>query len=186
MLDQFLPILVEQLMHYQPYDRIERSHSEKTRQFLEQATAPFSRMTLEGHITASAVLVDESRQFVALIWHEKLERWFQPGGHCEPDQDATLPQAARRELLEETRIIPEAVQLIQATPFDIDVHEIPARSTEPAHFHYDIRYLFQIAYQDLHQTEICLWKPITDVLADPDESRARFARKLQGLANTNP
>jgi hypothetical protein len=29
--------------------------------------------------------------------------------------------------------------------FDLDVHLIPERGNEPAHYHYDVRYLFECA-----------------------------------------
>ncbi|MCH2567406.1 MAG: hypothetical protein MKZ98_02420, partial [Pseudomonadales bacterium] len=32
--------------------------------------------------------------------------------------------------------------------FDIDIHEIPARGKEPAHFHYDCRFLLQATHDD--------------------------------------
>ena len=35
--------------------------------------------------------------------------------------------------------------VILAAPgiFDVDIHEIPARKDIPAHYHYDVRYLFK-------------------------------------------
>ena len=47
---------------------------------------------------------------------------------------------AAREALEESGI--EGLILASAHPFDLDIHEIPAKGDEPAHFHYDVRYMF--------------------------------------------
>src|SRR5262249_38431262 len=35
------------------------------------------------------------------------------------------------------------VRPVRGRIFDVDIHAIPATSKEPAHFHYDIRFLFE-------------------------------------------
>ena len=166
--------LLAELAAYQPYDASEADFVMRTRAFLSAQDAPFSRKTAEGHITASAVVVDGSRQAVLLIWHEKLSRWLQPGGHCEPDIDKSVSAAALRELAEETAIPPQAITLLSQSVFDLDIHPIPARGNEATHFHYDLRYLFQT---DAHREGI-RWRPIVEIAQSDDESRARFAKKL--------
>ena len=46
---------------------------------------------------------------------------------------------AQREAYEESGIAGLAVA--SARPFDLDIHDIPAFGGEPAHWHYDIRYV---------------------------------------------
>jgi len=94
------------------------------------------RTCVEGHLTASALVIDESRGKALLTFHKKLERWLQLGGHC--DGDANLPGAALRESAEESGIDGLA---IDPAPIDLDVHLIPARKNEPAHLHLDTRFL---------------------------------------------
>ena len=116
-------------------------HANEITRFIATAPRPWSRATLEGHITASAWVLDRTRSHAALIHHRKLNRWLQPGGHVE-DTDASWRAAAQREVTEETgveRFIPQADD---ATLIDVDVHPIPARPDEPAHVHYDLRFLF--------------------------------------------
>ena len=43
----------------------------------------------DGHITASAMVIDPEAGRVLLTLHKKLRMWLQTGGHCEPG-DATL------------------------------------------------------------------------------------------------
>ncbi len=95
-----------------------------------------------GHLTASALLVDEKGERVALTHHSKLGMWLQFGGHIDPE-DPSLLEAAKRETREESGCSdcepfsgPDA-QL----PLDIDIHALPAIGTEPAHFHFDVRFL---------------------------------------------
>jgi 8-oxo-dGTP pyrophosphatase MutT (NUDIX family) len=70
--------------------------------------------------------------------HRKLDRWLQFGGHCDGSEDVLL--VARREAFEESGIA--GLTPISNQPFDLDIHEIPAFGAEPAHEHYDVRYLF--------------------------------------------
>ena len=94
------------------------------------------RSTIEGHLTASALVIDEARGRGLLTFHRKLERWLQLGGHC--DGDANLPGAALRECVEESGI---AGLVIDPEPVDLDIHLIPERKDEPAHLHLDTRFL---------------------------------------------
>ena len=94
------------------------------------------RSCLEGHLTASVLLVDHTRERVLLHHHRKLDRWLQFGGHC--DGDANLRGVAYRELVEESGIRPA---WLSEEPVDLDIHKIPARPGEPEHDHLDVRYL---------------------------------------------
>ena len=106
-------------------------------------SAPFSRHQFQpGHFTASAFVLSADRSSLLLIHHAKLHRWLQPGGHVEPG-DATLVDAATREVMEECLLGANDLELISSQPFDLDVHEIPARRDEPKHLHFDVRFLFR-------------------------------------------
>jgi len=107
--------------------------------FVERVKFPCSRETLEGHITASAWIINKEKDSVLLIHHNKLNRWFQPGGHIE-NIDTSVLHACEREAIEETGI--KELNLLSSQIFDIDIHMIPERNGIPEHLHYDIRYAF--------------------------------------------
>jgi 8-oxo-dGTP pyrophosphatase MutT (NUDIX family) len=88
-----------------------------------------------GHFTASGFVVSPDGTAVLLIHHGKLDRWLQPGGHIEAD-DATVEQAVRREILEETGI--GDLERLGSSLVRIDAHTIPARGPEPEHTHIDL------------------------------------------------
>jgi 8-oxo-dGTP pyrophosphatase MutT (NUDIX family) len=56
-----------------------------------------------GHITASTLVLDDSRSRVLLTLHPRLGRWVQLGGHCE-DADHDIVAAALREATEESGV----------------------------------------------------------------------------------
>jgi 8-oxo-dGTP pyrophosphatase MutT (NUDIX family) len=97
----------------------------------------FLRTSFPGHFTGSALVVNGDGSRVLLHHHRKLDKWLQFGGHCDGDEDVL--RVARREALEESGI--EGLIVASERPFDLDIHEIPARGADPAHFHYDVRYM---------------------------------------------
>jgi len=139
---------------------------------LAAGTAPVaSRRTVPGHVTCGAIAVGEDRR-VLQIRHRSLDRWLLPGGHVEAD-DRTLLDAAVRELSEETGIPASAVSPIKGYPIDIDAHDIPENPAkgEPAHTHYDFRFLLETktpgpgGHVDLQLEEVTAhrWVPASEL-----------------------
>ncbi len=167
---------------FAPADQLERAHLAAITDLVRTTAEPFSRSQFApGHLTASAFVVDASRSRVLLILHAKLRRWLQPGGHIEPD-DPNLLAAARREVQEETGL--RALKLL-AAPLDVDVHEIPARKSDPGHRHYDVRFLFEAAdllVQPADDAVQAQWVELSAVSGiDSDESVQRAVRKIAQL-----
>jgi 8-oxo-dGTP pyrophosphatase MutT (NUDIX family) len=79
--------------------------------FLHAREDACRRECAAGHITASALVLDDSGRRALLTLHPRLGRWVQLGGHCE-DTDPDIVAAARREAVEESgvtdlRLLPE-------------------------------------------------------------------------------
>lgn len=106
---------------------------------LDGAPDCFLRTAGPAHFTGSALVVSADGRRVLLHHHRKLDRWLQFGGHCDGDED--VRRVAQREALEESGV--KGLQLVLEEPLDLDIHEIPACGEEPAHFHYDVRYLLR-------------------------------------------
>lgn len=104
--------------------------------FLDAHEDALHRSCVPGHLTASCLLLDATGERVLLHHHRKLDLWLQFGGHVDGEGD--LRAAALRELVEESGIEPASMD---ATPFDLDIHGIPAHGSEPAHDHLDVRFL---------------------------------------------
>src|SRR5687768_14947914 len=63
----------------------------------------FQRHHLPGHITGSSWILDQSRQHVLLVHHGTLNRWLQPGGHADGEENV-LNVALREARSEERRV----------------------------------------------------------------------------------
>jgi len=140
----------------------------------------FVRTSFPAHFTGSALVVNADGSRVLLHHHRKLDRWLQFGGHCDGDED-TL-RVARREALEESGIA--GLIVASARPFDLDIHEIPARRDEPVHFHYDVRYMLIAPEGASHaaseESRELRWFSAAEAGALPiDESLRRMIRKWQ-------
>ena len=121
------------------YSTTHSRESEFAFKFLELLQHPdaFQRNYLPGHITGSAFIVSEDFSQTVLVHHVKLNRWLQPGGHADGDQNTA--RVALREANEETGL--KNLMLTSSEIFDLDIHPIPARKDFPQHDHYDVRYL---------------------------------------------
>jgi coenzyme F420-0:L-glutamate ligase len=94
------------------------------------------RSCVAGHLTASALVLDPSREAVLLTLHPRVGMWLQVGGHCEPG-DRTLLDAAAREAREETGIGSLSFDL---RPLALDVHPITCSLGVPTR-HFDVQFL---------------------------------------------
>jgi 8-oxo-dGTP pyrophosphatase MutT (NUDIX family) len=131
--------------------------------FLLQHPRCFYRDHLPGHITGSAWITNQRHTKVLLIRHAKLNKWLQPGGHA--DGIENILSVANKELKEETGI--SDAHQVQHSLFDIDIHQIPASPDFPAHYHYDIRFLFMAQESDLlnanHESLDIQWVPLSAI-----------------------
>lgn len=110
----------------------------------------------EKHFCASAwVLTNSNPQKILLLFHKKLKRWLQPGGHIEKFENPI--EALIREVKEETGIdidflkkdiqkIDDEGTLIPAPQFLME-QTIPPHGDQPKHYHLDIQYVVKVALQ---------------------------------------
>jgi 8-oxo-dGTP pyrophosphatase MutT (NUDIX family) len=131
--------ILQQLRAYSPTDEREQRMLERITDFVSANESCHDRNLQIGHLTGSAWIVDRERTHTLLTHHARLGIWVQLGGHVEDDPD--MLSAAWREAREESGL--RVTLPVGSRIFDVDVHEIPPTSKEPAHFHFDIRYQFE-------------------------------------------
>ncbi|MEU3731923.1 NUDIX hydrolase [Streptomyces sp. NPDC033538] len=123
----------------------------------------------DGHITASALVIDPSRERVLLTLHKKLRMWLQMGGHCEP-VDETLARAALREGTEESGVA--GLTLLPGGPVRLDRHHTPCA------WHLDVQYAAvapEGAVEAISDESLDLrWFPYAEVADVADDSVVRL------------
>jgi 8-oxo-dGTP pyrophosphatase MutT (NUDIX family) len=147
--------LLKQIKHYQTWGDSSAahrwtlndiSHRKAILDRLRTGPAAFDRHFYQpGQITGSAWVVAEDTGRVALVYHRRLKRWLQPGGHAEAGELDGI-STALRETREELGL---AIEPGQASLLDLDVHCIPETASQPSHLHFDIRYLCRTQQQPL-------------------------------------
>jgi 8-oxo-dGTP pyrophosphatase MutT (NUDIX family) len=178
--------LQENLKHYDSHNKEEQFFIDQFNELL-QHPASYQRDHFPGHITGSAWIVDETKEFTLLIHHVKLNKWLQPGGHT--DGDENIYNVALREAQEETGLV--NFRLLRENIFDLDIHLIPARKDFPEHYHYDIRFIFEASIHEKliisEESNDLAWKRIDDVpfLTDHNTSMMRMVEKTKRLFRTN-
>jgi hypothetical protein len=78
--------MLEEFQRYQPYDDLEAQHQRQLVDLIQTAVDPLDAdCFVPGHGTGSVWIFDPRTRQVAMIFHNKLKRWLQPGGHAELD-----------------------------------------------------------------------------------------------------
>lgn len=177
--------LIQLLQDYHQRFPAEQACCQDFLQFVQNNPQCFERSLLQGHVTGSAWLVNQAGTHVLLTHHRKLDAWLQLGGHA--DGDADIFNVALKEAREESGIAD--LVILQPTLFDLDIHRIPARNSEPSHYHYDARVLLQTVNGDQfhvsHESKALEWVSIERLADKTSElSMLRMASKyLQQFAN---
>lgn len=166
------------LVGFEPSDATEAGYREEMLELVSSPSCCARSHFMPGHFTASAFVLSPDDQDLLLIFHGKLHRWLQPGGHVDPQDEHTLA-AARREVLEEVDLSDMSTV---GGLFDLDVHEIPALRGEPGHKHFDLRYLFRAGTRQVQagsDARDVRWVPLAHVTeVESDASVMRAVRKL--------
>ena len=131
--------LIKLLEEYVPIDLKEKESKEKILGFVYDNDNFTGRDNAKGHITGSAWIVSKDRKKILLTHHLKLNMWLQIGGHVEGEEH--ILETALREAGEESGLT--TLKCLSDKIFDVDVHLFPKRGEVEAHYHHDIRFLFE-------------------------------------------
>lgn len=180
------PVPFEQLLD--PYRRAFPLEAESIRalsEFLQKFPNgdAINRNNHVAHITASAILVDLGTRSVLRVLHPTFQQRLVPGGHLLPS-DASPLEAAKRKAEEEVNakdLTYVGYHFAAEAPIDIDGHRIAAFGEEPAHYHWDFRYVFMCERATVPGVtgQRLLWQSISTLKSD--RTYARLAPKLERL-----
>jgi 8-oxo-dGTP pyrophosphatase MutT (NUDIX family) len=140
--------------------------------FLDEHPDALSRSCAVGHVTASALVMDDARIRTLLTLHPKAGRWLQLGGHCEPG-DATFRDAVLREVREESGI--DDVR-VSSTPLRIDRHPVPCGGGMSEHLDVEFLALVPSDAQAVmsEESDDLRWFEVDDLPPDLDDAVRRM------------
>ena len=125
--------------------------------FCDLAKHIFKQQQLSTHhFTVSTLVLSPDRRACLLCFHKKCLQWIPLGGHLEMT-DVSIYGGALREAVEESGLLSSQLQPLgwcagkplshhtQSAPdsylVDLDIHSIQAWQQDPAHYHYDLRFV---------------------------------------------
>jgi 8-oxo-dGTP pyrophosphatase MutT (NUDIX family) len=168
------------LSDWQAPDHPQNSLRNAVLAFLHAREDACRRECVAGHITASALVLDDTGRRVLLTLHPRLGRWVQLGGHCE-DSDADILGAALREATEESgvdglRISPDLAA--------INVHALTCSLGVPTR-HLDLQFVAR-APADAHivvsdESVDLRWWPIDGLPDATDESLSYLVQRAHAI-----
>ena len=178
----------DKLLHL--LDRYEARHPAEDmarfRGFVERQPRCFERDCWDdGHITCSAAVLNADASAMLMTLHAKLGKWIQLGGHADGDADPLA--VACREASEESGLV---VEPLLSDVMDLDIHAVPAHGADPAHCHYDVRFLLVAEHAPLIVTRESValqWVPMEAMESvTHEESILRMAAKCRAFIADMP
>lgn len=175
---------LEEIKKYKAQNKSEKKSKKKIINFILNNQENTGRKNPEGHLTASAWIVNNERDKVLLHKHLAINKWIQLGGHVEENE--LVKEAALREAKEESGL--NSFSLLNENIFDIDHHKIPANKNQTEHIHYDIRYLLEAddkeALEKSSESKNLKWLELNEIEEYvSEESVLRMLRKTEELFN---
>ncbi|MDR2099051.1 MAG: NUDIX hydrolase [Rickettsiales bacterium] len=181
---------MEELKNYEPYDEEE----ERTKRFLmdfydRHAGDIFTRENPEGHMTASAWVVNPARDKTLMAYHNIYGSFAWLGGHADGDTD--LRRVAKRELMEETGL--KNPRYLTDDIFSLDMGTVKEHVRRgkivPPHYHIDFCYLFEAGEDEIlriaeGENSAVKWIPVADMEKEVLEKHmlpvyAKLAKKVK-------
>ena len=145
--------IYEEIARYEPFNEQEARDKAVILRFLEQHEDAFRRENRIAHMTASAWVVNPTRDRVLMVYHKIYDSWSWTGGHADGETD--LLSVALREVTEETGVTHvRAVsgEIFSLETLTVDGHEKRGQYV-PSHLHLNVTYLLEA--DDAEPLRIC-------------------------------
>ena len=137
--------LISQITDYSPVNEQEETDKVTLLRWLQKDTDISIRDNTDGHLTASAWVVNPARTHVLMAYHKLYDSWAWLGGHADGNWD--LQAVAEKEAREESGI--QNLKLLTDAPVSLEVLTVTGHEKKgkyvPCHLHLNLTYLFEAA-----------------------------------------
>ena len=135
--------LITVVEHYIPVNEQEETDKTTLLRWLQSDADISTRDNLDGHLTASAWVVNPERTHVLMAYHKLYNSWAWLGGHADGDWD--LRRVAEKEAQEESGI--KTVRPVSTEPISLEILTVNGHEKKgkyvPCHLHLNLTYLFE-------------------------------------------
>ena len=135
--------LIRVVENYIPVNEQEETDQATFLRWLQRDDDISIRENLDGHLTASAWVVNPARTHVLMAYHKLYDSWAWLGGHA--DGNWNLCQVAEKEAREESGI--EQLRPVSEAPISLEILTVNGHEKKgiyvPCHLHLNLTYLFE-------------------------------------------
>jgi 8-oxo-dGTP pyrophosphatase MutT (NUDIX family) len=171
-------MIYTQIQAYRPRNEQEETDQRLILELLDRNPDALYRTNLTGHITSSAIVVDETMTKVLFAFHNIYRSWSWVGGHNDGEEDCLA--VALRETREETGV--HSLRPWSEDLFMVDVVYVRNHQKHghyvPDHLHLNLTYL--LIADDREEVRVkadensgVRWFPISEVMEHVSEERMK-------------
>ena len=135
--------IMDDIARYVPWNEQEQRDQAEILRYLAQHDDAFLRSNRIAHMTASAWVVNPTRDKVLMVYHKIYDSWSWTGGHADGETD--LLAVALREVTEETgvkSVRPVTEDIYSLEVLTVDGHEKRGEYVS-SHLHLNVTYLLE-------------------------------------------
>jgi ADP-ribose pyrophosphatase YjhB (NUDIX family) len=135
--------IIRQIEAYKPWNEQVKLDKVELLKHIQAKKDIFTRENKTAHMTASAWVVNGSRDKALMVYHNIYDSWSWMGGHA--DGDENLHAVASREVMEESglsKVRPIIRDIFSLEILTVDGHEKNGVYI-PSHLHLNVTYLFE-------------------------------------------
>jgi 8-oxo-dGTP pyrophosphatase MutT (NUDIX family) len=165
--------LIEQIRGYEPFNEQEARDKAGILKALESQPDIFGRENTIAHMTASAWVLDDTRQNALMAFHNIYHSWSWLGGHADGQRD--LLAVALKEVQEESGLTAAALSegIFSLEILTVDGHVKNGRYVS-SHLHLNVTYLLEAPHRaELHyrpqENQAVAWFPLGEVISASSE-----------------
>lgn len=177
--------LIEEVERFVPWNEQEKKDKEQILDCLKTVPDIFYRENALAHMTASAWVINKTKDKVLMVYHNIYDSWSWLGGHADGEED--LLQVAIREVREESGLreaVPISQDIFSMEILTVDGHEKRGEYIS-SHLHYNITYLLEAEEEEIlsgnpEENSAVGWFTLEDAVAASTEPwfQERIYKKL--------